>query len=136
MGVSIQFDTDIKPLCSTADPAAAALIIQDALAQADRIAECINTPGFRYTDAAKAIIRQAIVRRLEAGSGAIVQQAAGPYSMTIDNSQQRKALFWPSEISQLQKLCRDNKRASFHSIDTTPNWPDTDYVPGEIWLKG
>lgn len=136
MPITIDFERDIQPLAPTADPVAAAIIIADAIAQASLIAECITIPGFKYADAAKAIIRQAIIRRLEAGSGAIVTQTAGPYSQTIDSSQQRKALFWPSEIGQLQKLCRDSKRRGFHSIDTTPTWPETDYVPGEIWLKG
>ncbi|QIS08213.1 hypothetical protein [Nocardia arthritidis] len=133
MGIPIQFDTDIKPLCPNADPQAAALIIADALAQAERYADCINTPGFRYADAAKAIIRQAIVRRLDAGSGGIVQKTAGQYAVTVDTSQQRKALFWPSEINQLQKLCRDNQRKSLHSIDTTPKYPDTNTDNGEPW---
>ncbi|ATL64931.1 hypothetical protein CRH09_00460 [Nocardia terpenica] len=121
MAITIDFERDIEPLCKKADPQAADIIIADAVAQADRIAECINRPGFAFQDAAKSIIRQAIIRRLEAGSGAIVQKTAGQYAVTVDNSGQRKALFWPSEISQLQKLCRDNTRRGFHSIDTTPD---------------
>jgi hypothetical protein len=39
------------------------------------------------------------------------------YSYTQDNRQQRKGMFWPSEIQQLQDLCKGEDTGAFQ-IDT------------------
>lgn len=94
-------------------------LIEDAIALAARVAPCILDEDFAHAAAAKAILREAILRRNEGGTGAITQQGAGPFQMTVDNRQVRRALFRPDEISQLQELCRDSKPAAF-AIDTAP----------------
>lgn len=80
-------------------------MIEDAEAMAVLVAPCITAEGFSYTAAVKAILRGAILRWNDGGSGALTQQGAGPFSQSFDTRQERKAMFWPSEIKQLQNLC-------------------------------
>jgi hypothetical protein len=110
---------DLSPFADI-DTEKALAMIDDALAMASLVAPCITDDEFTYTTAAKAIIRGAILRWNDAGSGAITQQGAGPFQMTVDNRQQRKGMFWPSEINQLQDLCRDHIQGQAFTIDTTP----------------
>lgn len=110
---------DLRPFAPGIDEAKATAMIADAIALAARVAPCILDDDFKYADAAKAIIREAILRRNEAGTGAVVQQGAGPFQMTVDSRQQRRALFSIREIAQLQDLCRENGNSAF-SLDTAP----------------
>lgn len=87
--------------------AKAEAMIQDAEAMALLAAPCINAEGFAYGDAVKAILRGAILRWNEAGSGALQSQNAGIFGQTIDTRQERRGMFWPSEIVALQSLCVD-----------------------------
>lgn len=115
--VTITVD-DLLPFAPDIDEAKAAAMIEDALALAAVIAPCILDPEFENPGAAKAILRGAVLRWNDSGSGAIVSQAAGPFSQTVDTSNPRKSLFWPSEIEQLQKLC--GPKAGAFAIDTAP----------------
>lgn len=128
---------DLAPFASI-DADLAAALIDDAVALAARVAPCITDDDFAYAAAAKAILRGVILRYHETGTGAVQSQTAGPYGMTVDTRQERRAMFWPSEINMLQDLCRnaaDGTGAAFQ-IDTTPTdaragyWsqPDT-WVP-------
>jgi len=87
------------------DQVKAQSMINDATALAVLAAPCIDDAAFGYGDAVKAILRGAILRWDEAGSGALQSQQAGPYGQTLDTRQVRKGMFWPSEIVQLQRLC-------------------------------
>jgi hypothetical protein len=99
----------------------ATAMIDDALALAARVAPCITEETFEHADAAKAILRGAILRWNESGTGALTQQGAGPFQVTYDNRTPRRALFQPSEISQLQELCRDgDPLGQAFTVDTTP----------------
>lgn len=100
---------DLDPFVPDFPAAKGQAMIDDALATARVIAPCIKDDAFDADKAAmaKAILRGAVLRWNEAGTGAIQQQAAGPFSMAIDTRQQRRGMFWPSEIEQLQELCRD-----------------------------
>ncbi|MGX6513026.1 hypothetical protein [Rhodococcus sp. SJ-2] len=120
MTVSITLD-DLRPFTPTIDEAKALAMIDDALALAVVVAPCILDDTFEHPGAAKAILRGAILRWNDAGNGAIVSQAAGPFSQTVDTSQPRRGLFWPSEIKQLQELCSNGKSGAF-AIDTLPEW--------------
>lgn len=95
-------------------------MITDAIAMAAITAPCIEANDFPYTGAAKAIIRGAILRWHESGSGAAVSESvgAGPYSksVTYDTRQTRKSMFWPSELTELRKLCGKTTRSAY-SID-------------------
>lgn len=95
-------------------------MIDDALALAATVAPCILAFNFANAGAAKAIIRGAVLRWNDAGSGAFQQQTAGPFGASLDTRQPRRAMFWPSEIEQLQALCRDSGQGKAFSIDTVP----------------
>ena len=111
---------DLAPFAAIEEAKALAMI-DDALALAAWVAPCILTEEFTYEAAAKAILRGAILRWHEAGSGAMQSQTAGPFAMSVDNRQQRRGMFWPSEIEQLQELCRDGDTSTqAFTIDTTP----------------
>jgi hypothetical protein len=114
--VSLSID-DLTPFASI-EPTKAQAMIDDALALAARVAPCILEDTFTYEAAAKAILRGAILRWHEAGTGALQSQQAGPYGMTLDTRQQRRGMFWPSEIEQLQDLCKGNETSGAFSIDT------------------
>ena len=107
---------DLAPF-ATIDPIKAQAMIDDAMALAARVAPCITDAAFAYPDAAKAILRGAVLRWNDSGTGAVTQQAAGPFSQTLDTRQTRRSMFWPSEISELQKLCREATSGAF-AIDT------------------
>ena len=114
--------SDLSPFADIADDKALAMI-EDALARAARVAPCITSTDFAYENAARAIIRGAILRWNEAGTGALSQrsESTGPYahSESVDTRQQRKMLFWPSEITELQELCRnDSDDSGAFSVDT------------------
>lgn len=123
MAISFDVDTDLRPFAPNIDSAKAVIMIADALAMAEALAPCVFEPGFTKEAAAKAIIRGAILRWNEQGTGAAVQrsQTAGPFthSETIDTRQSRKVAFWPSEITELQSLCGVSVRKAF-SVDTVP----------------
>jgi hypothetical protein len=111
---------DLTPFADIPTTKAQAMI-DDALALAARVAPCILEDAFEYDQAARAILRGAILRWHEAGTGAMQQQTAGPFGMQVDTRQQRRGMFWPSEISQLQELCRDGDlQGQAFTIDTTP----------------
>lgn len=128
---------DIADLAPFADisPAKADAMIDDAEATAILIAPCITTlhtvpDGETEADAAlrlgkiaavKATLRAAILRWNESGTGAVQSQTVGPFGSTLDTRVQRRSLFWPSEIEQLQGICASASGGAF-SIDTAPCW--------------
>jgi hypothetical protein len=115
------------PLIVASDLSAFAIIpkakaddmIEDALGQAEIFAPCIFEDGFAKQRAAKSILRGAILRWNEAGTGAIVSQQASIYGQAVDTRQPRRAMFFPSEITALQKLCRSDDGGAY-SIDLFP----------------
>jgi hypothetical protein len=123
---------DLAPFASI-DATKAAAMIADAEAMAILVAPCLpgltTAPdGETEADAAvrearlsavKAILRGAILRWEDAGSGAVQQQTAGPFSQTV-TPQARKSMFWPSEIEQLQGICSSQDTGKAFTIDTAP----------------
>ena len=99
------------------------VLIRDGLAMARRVAPCIDEEDFAYADAATAIIRSAVLRWAESGSGALTQESAtaGPFAhtMSFDSRQTRRSLFFPSELRELQALCVQSSGKAF-TIDTIP----------------
>lgn len=92
------------------DDEVAAAMIEDAIAQASLAAPCITDESVTMTDAqvaaVRAILRRAILRWHETGvAGTVTTQAAGPFNQTITTTQ-RGGLFWPSEIADLQAVCK------------------------------
>lgn len=114
---------DLTPFAQIEDAKAIAMIA-DAEAMAVLAAPCIADPEFQANEtlvaAAKAIVRGAILRWNDAGSGAVTQQTVGPFAQTVDTSKTRRGMFWPSEIDQLRDLCSrfngDESRGSAFSI--------------------
>jgi len=117
---------DLAPF-ATIEPSKAAAMIEDAEAMAALAAPCITDDAFRarpeLAGGLKAILRGAILRWNDAGTGAVTQQQAGPFGQSIDTRNPRKSMFWPSEIEQLQDLCAtfNNVRSEgAFSVDTAP----------------
>ncbi|MFV8245668.1 hypothetical protein [Mycolicibacterium peregrinum] len=96
---------DLLPFAPDIDPARAAAMIADALALARSVAPCLDEPEFPYGDAAKAILRGAILRWNDSGDGAAVALQADVFSATHDTRLARRTVFWPSEIRELSGLC-------------------------------
>jgi len=107
---------DLAPFAEI-DPVKAAAMIEDAMATAALYAPCILSDAFVHAAAAKALIRGAILRWNEAGSGAFIQQQTGPFGATVDTRTSRRSMFTGAEIDDLRKLCGSATSGAFH-IDT------------------
>lgn len=120
--------SDLDPFASIeADKANA--MIEDAVAGASRVAPCIKEGVFQADAdnlaAVRAVLRAVVLRRNEAGAGALEQQAAGPFSVGLDTRQPHRSLFWPSEIDELQAICREYNgqgKAGAFAVDTAPTF--------------
>lgn len=115
---------DLAPFAEI-ESAKATQMIEDAESLAALAASCITEDGFLAdafrTGAVKAILRGAVLRWEEAGSGATQTQVTGPFSETTQH-QARRGMFWPSEIEQLRNLClayRGGAEGAF-TVDTAP----------------
>lgn len=121
---------DITPFASI-EPTKLAAMIKNAEAMAALAAPCIKDPAFAVDgedrlDQVRAIIVGAILRWEESGTGAKIAQSAGPFQTTLDTTNQRRSMFWPSEISDLRAVCAQftNKgRQKAFTIDTAPGVP-------------
>lgn len=102
--------------------------IDDAEAMALLAAPCLSeTLTEAQEGQVRAVLRQALVRWKEAGSGAVTQQTAGPFGVTLDTRTERRGLFWPSELEQLRAICAGAGPVAFE-IDTTPSHAATAYA--------
>jgi hypothetical protein len=120
MPVTITY-ADIAPFAPDEDPAKVQLMIDDALVTALLHAPCLeNLPTDSIkAKAAKAIIRGAVVRWIEAGSGGVSSeqssQSEGPFtrqgSTSFVTNVARTGMYWRSEIQQLKQLCSGGKQA-------------------------
>lgn len=97
------------------------MMIDGANARAARVAPCLASldpePSDEQLSEARLVIIGALRRWVEAGSGAFQQQTAGPFSVSTDTRQRTGYNFWPSEITQLQDICKDKSSGAF-GIDT------------------
>lgn len=107
---------DLAPFASI-DGAKAQQMIVDAMAMAALDAPCILAPDFEHEAAAKAIIRAAILRWNDAGSGAFTQRTTGPFSGSIDTRIRRDSMFTEGELVSLRRLCTGETAGAF-AIDT------------------
>lgn len=110
---------DLTPF-ATIDTAKAEEMIADATALALLAAPCLDDPDLtaRQIAGVRAILRGAILRWNEAGSGALQTQQVGPFGETYDTRQTRRGMFWPSEITQLQGVCGGGETSGAFAIDT------------------
>jgi hypothetical protein len=99
------------------------IMVAGANAKASRIAPCLASTDPLPTEdqlaEAQLVLIGAVKRWSEAGSGALQQQTAGPFSQALDTRQRTGFNLWPSEIEQLQSICASEKSGAF-SIDTAP----------------
>lgn len=100
--------------------AKALLMIEDATAMAVLAAPCLEltTLTDNQVSAIRAVLRGAVLRWAETGSGAMSAQTAGPFSATVDTRQERRGMFWPSEITQLQNICGGTPKSGAFAVDT------------------
>lgn len=109
---------DLAPYATIAEDKAQSMIT-GALARAALKAPCIAKADFQHTEAAKAVIIEAILRWNDAGTGAVTQNVAGPFQQTVDTTVRRRGLFTPSEIEELEEMCREtNAPGKAWSYDT------------------
>jgi hypothetical protein len=108
----------------TLTEATAVELIEDAEAQAWLAARCLfddNKPlDDRQKAAARSILRGIVLRWNDAGTGANTQVNAGPFALT-QTSQGRRGALWPSEITDLQKVCKSPSAGKAFSINTAPD---------------
>ncbi|MEO6627627.1 MAG: hypothetical protein ABIP03_03575 [Aquihabitans sp.] len=109
---------DLDPFVEI-DELKAMAMIDDAIARAALVAPCILEETFTNTPAAVAIIRGAILRWHEAGSGAFQSEQVGPFGVSMDTRTSRKGMFLPSEIDDLKLLCGTSGGKAF-SVNTAP----------------
>jgi hypothetical protein len=134
--------SDLAPF-ATIDSTKAAAMISDAIGMAVINAPCLATPDNLTANqlaAAKAVLRTAILRWNDAGSGAVETQSMLGMSVTLDTKQHRRSMFWPSEIEDLQRICKagtiDGGAFSINTATAEPirfhaslGWPTFDCGP-------
>ena len=100
-------------------------MVAGANAKAARVAPCLSSndpaPAEDQVAEAKLILIGAVKRWVEAGSGALQSQTAGPFGVTVDTRQRGGFNLWPSEIEQLQAICKDINAGKAYAIDTAPS---------------
>lgn len=118
---------DLLPFASIEEEKAEQMI-GDAEALAALAAPCLFDGETVLTDvqtaAVRALLRAAVLRWHDSGSGALQSETVGPYSAALDTRAPRRGMFWPSEISQLQDICGGTTSGGAFSIDTTPGGAD------------
>ena len=97
------------------------LMVRAANARAARVAPCLaETPTEDQLFEARLVLVGAIKRWTEAGSGALQSQTAGPFGMQVDTRQRTGFNLWPSEIEQLQDICRAAGEGGPAAFSITP----------------
>lgn len=132
--------TDIQAVLPDVDTARAAAFIEDAEALAVSVAPCLADEDLDEAKrkAAKAVLRQVVMRWVTRGSGVNVTQQAGPFQATFDNS--HGGLFWPSEIVALQGICNGSgatDQVAF-AVDMIPECADSSgyWSSSDEWTEG
>lgn len=113
---------DLAPF-ATIETTMAQQMVDDAVALATLSAPCLAGSDLTPLQVAqaKAVLRSAVLRWHETGSGAVSQQTVGPFGQSIDTRQTRRTMFWPSEISALQNICKAGREGGAFSVDTAAN---------------
>lgn len=126
---------DLEPF-AVIDEDKAEQMIADAEALAVLAAPCLTEPDSlvlltaTQRAAVKAVLRGAILRWHDTGSGALQAQQVGPFGQTYDTRQARRGMFWPSEITQLQDICGGTSAGGIFAVDTVSD--GTTYAHAEI----
>lgn len=104
--------------------AMAAVWVDGANARASRVAPCLAAteepfPTEDQIAEARLVLIGAVTRWSQTGSGAFQSKTVGPFGVTVDTRQRGGFNLWPSEITQLQEICKNSSAKAF-SIDTVP----------------
>ena len=118
MGVFITPE-DLAPFAEIESVKAEAMIA-DAEAMAVLAAPRLATleTGSPHIASVRAVLRGAILRWHESGSGAITQTAVGQMSQSIAP---RRSMFWPSEIEYLRSIGGPEDSGKAFAVDTAPS---------------
>lgn len=123
MAVTLTFE-DLTPFAPNLSEDKAAVMIVDAIALAARVAPCILTDDLSDEDeaAAKAILRGAILRWNDQGTGEQAQLTAGIFGFS-PRGNQRQSLLQPSEYAELAAICGNTSpdRRKAYMVDTLPD---------------
>ena len=132
MSVVIDRD-DLLPFAPEISTEQAEAMITGTLARAALIAPCITDPDFPYADAAKSILVRVIVRWHDAGAGNVTSVTKGPFGETRTLSRE---LFWPSELTELQNLCRSSSTTTSTALPTGsfPESPRGTAAYDRLWV--
>lgn len=107
---------------AVASNAMASVWVAGANARASRVAPCLSgtnpAPTADQLAEAKLILIGAVIRWSQAGAGALQSQTAGPFAMTLDTRQRGGYNLWPSEINQLQDICKNGSESRAYAVDT------------------
>jgi hypothetical protein len=107
-----------------ASNAMVAVWVDGANARASRVAPCLVADDPAPTDdqlaEAKLVLVGAVSRWAQTGTGAYQSQTVGPFGVTFDNRQRGGFALWPSEISQLQDICKNGTGSTAFDFDTVP----------------
>lgn len=120
MGLFIDVE-DVTLFNADADEIVVQAMIDDAEAVAlAHVPELADVVDEGKKKSIKAILRQAINRWIEGANGAVVTEAAGPFSHTLDTRSLRKTLFFNGEIEQMRVIAgRKTTTGKAFSIDMT-----------------
>lgn len=120
--------SDILAVMPGADEARVDAFLDDAIALAYTVAPCLADDDLAPAKAAaaKAVLRQTIMRWIDRGSGVNTQQIAGPFQVSTDQS--HGGLLYPSEIQALQGICASGSPVgqSAFAVDMSPAVPACD----------
>lgn len=132
--------SDLGTAASGADSATVDALVAGANAQALRVAPCLadDTSSFDRAAEARMVLIGAVSRWLQAGSGAVQSQTAGPWSLAIDTRTGRTGYsLWPSEVATLRELCGggvSDEQDAF-MVDMTPDVPLSLASRPDLWLQ-
>lgn len=124
MAVDALIDPDDIPaeLAAKVSETVLAMMIDGASAAAYRAAPCLKeSPTGEQLAEARLIVFSAVERWLRDGSGAVgTTQTAGPFSTTTTPASPRSSGYrlWPSEISDLQAVCRGGGLTSVELVSS------------------
>jgi hypothetical protein len=122
------------------------MMVAGANANASRVAPCLTwtdepdsdtpAPSADQLAEAKLVLVGAVKRWAEAGSGALQQQTAGPFGVTVDTRQRVGFNLWPSEIERLQEICAGENDTTTGAFSITPSASASSHMPWCTLLIG
>lgn len=116
---------DLAPLIET-DPERLAVLIADAETFAVMAAPPLATPtDLSDTQRAqvKTVLRRAVVREADSGTGAKITEQAGPYGYTVDTrTAGRVSFLTDDEQDALRSIVGLTRSHAAFTVDVTPAW--------------